>query len=281
MGNEIDTLDRRAAELLRRARALEADASQPEYARRNARSVVDALESSEEGLLGPAERLRRLKADLPHANSPEEVQALIGDDLPRVADDIARLERSLPAERPPAPVDEGPAPADEGPAPADEGPAPAAGPEPSEAIRIRADRREGRVLENPAERLPRSQRIAVDTFQEQFNELYKGGATSGDGSTAFAALKEQAAGGVGRPPRDVVQPGTLHRDKCDQLARGLERMLNDAEVGGRLPPQARQRVEFEIKKLREARDWADAVHGGERLDPPRWARPWRDELELD
>jgi hypothetical protein len=63
------------------------------------------------------------------------------------------------------------------------------------------------------------------------------------------------------------------------MARGLERMLNDPERGGRLPAGAQERVRFEIQKLREAVAWADAVRQGENRPLPRWARPWAADLD--
>lgn len=275
---QLNAIDQRAAELLRRAQALAADESQPDYVRANAESVVEALNSTDAGMEGPGERTRRLRADLPAAGDPDEVRTFVSDEAARVAADLAALERTLPREQaPPAPTEPGP--------PAEAEPAtpparrPPDRPEPIERVRLPAERAEGRVLENPADPLPRTQRMAVDLFQEQFNELYRGGATEGDGGSAYAALREQAAGGLGKPPEDVVVEGTFHRDKSEQMARGLERMLNDPERGGRLPAGAQERVRFEIQKLREAVAWADAVRQGENRPLPRWARPWAADLD--
>jgi hypothetical protein len=149
------------------------------------------------------------------------------------------------------------------------------GAEVDRALTVKASRPEARVIQNPADRFPRSQALAIDEVQTVMNDLYREGAAYGDGSTAYMAMLEQAEAGPGRQPISVVED-TLHGPKAQQYSQGLGDIL--AERGPNLPAEAQQRVQLEIDKMNEALRWAEGVRNG--VDPavPRWARPWAEDL---
>jgi hypothetical protein len=85
-------------------------------------------------------------------------------------------------------------------------------------------------------------------------------------------MKEQFEGGVGKPPKPL-KDGTLHADKCRQYIKGLERHRPS------LPSEAQQRIDREIQKMTEALKWAKDYHSGNDPEIPKWAKPWKDQLE--
>ena len=148
-------------------------------------------------------------------------------------------------------------------------------PEVDRSLRVRASRPEARLIENPAERFPRSQALAIDELQVVMNDLYREGAAYGDGSTAYMTMLEQVRGGVGHDPVEIVAD-TLHAQKAEQYAQGLA----EHPQLPNLPPEARVRVDVEISKLRSALDWARRFRAGEDPPVPNWARDWADELRV-
>ena len=147
------------------------------------------------------------------------------------------------------------------------------GPEVDRSLRVKAERPEARLIENPAERFPRSQAMAIDEVQTVMNDLYREGAAFGDGSTAYITMLEQARGGVGHDPVSVVGD-TLHAQKAQQYAQGLA----EHPQLPNLPPEAQGRVQLEISKMNEALEWARAFRAGEDPPVPGWAKEWADEL---
>lgn len=141
-----------------------------------------------------------------------------------------------------------------------------------EKLRVKATTPDARLIENPEIRFLREQARAVDKAQEVMNDLYRERAEYGDGSCAFMAMKEQFEGGVGNPPKPL-KDGTLHADKCRQYIKGLERHRPS------LPSEAQQRIDREIQKITEALQWADEYYGGNDPEIPKWAKPWKDQLE--
>lgn len=131
---------------------------------------------------------------------------------------------------------------------------------------------ETRLIQNSETWFPREQALAVDKAQQVMNDLYKEGGDYGDKSSAFMAMKEQFEGGVGNPPKPL-KDGTLHADKCRQYKKGLERHRPS------LPSEAQQRIDREIQKIIEALQWAKDYYSGNDPEIPRWAKPWKDQLE--
>lgn len=134
-------------------------------------------------------------------------------------------------------------------------------------LRIRAT---GPALANFADLFDRKAADDIDAAQETLNDLYRAKAKEGDGSCAFGAL--QSATEKGDPT------GADHYNKSKQYSKALGDKANLAK----LPATAKEVLLAEKAKLDEAVAWADANKGkkkGTRSQVPRWARPWRDQLE--
>lgn len=138
-------------------------------------------------------------------------------------------------------------------------------------LRVNATTPDARLIENPETWLPREQALAVDKAQEVMNDLYRERAEYGDGSCAFMVMKEQFEGGVGNPPKSLKEP-TLHDGKCREYIKGLQRHAPN------LPSEAKQRIEWEIKAMEEALQWAEEYRNGHDPEIPGWAKPWKDQL---
>ena len=104
------------------------------------------------------------------------------------------------------------------------------------------------------------------------NDLYREGAEYGDKSCAFMVMKEQFKGGVGNPPQSL-KDSTLHAGKCQQYIKGLRRYL------AKLPSEAQEKIEQEIVKMEEALKWAEDYRNSDEPEIPRWAKPWKEQLE--
>lgn len=128
-----------------------------------------------------------------------------------------------------------------------------------------------RLIENPETRFPYSVAKAVDEAQLVMNDLYREQAEYGDGSCAFMVMKEQYEGGVGNEPVSLKR-GTLHALKSRQYIAGLQKPRE------KLPPEARGRIDAEIKKMEEALKWAEDYRNNLDPDIPSWARPWKNQL---
>jgi hypothetical protein len=120
-----------------------------------------------------------------------------------------------------------------------------------------------KILDDAFE-IPNAQSDAVDRAQRFMNDLYKKGASHGDGSTAFIAMAEAKKGGAGNPPQPI-EGGTLHATKCREALPFLQGIVGD------LPARAQQRIREEITKLTEAVAFVDAYAAGRNASPPRWA----------
>ena len=123
---------------------------------------------------------------------------------------------------------------------------------------------EAKLIENPETRFPREEAKAIDQAQEVMNDLYRKEAKYGDGSSAFMVMKEQFDGGVGNEPKSLKN-GTLHKTKCRQYIKGLKKHLPN------LPPEARQRIQYEIQKMEQALQWAEDYKNGKDPKIPAWA----------
>lgn len=130
---------------------------------------------------------------------------------------------------------------------------------------------EAKLIENPETRFPREEAKAIDQAQEVMNDLYRERAEYGDGSSAFMVIKEQFEGGVGNEPKSLKK-NTLHDRKCRQYIKGLKKHLPN------LPPEARQRIQYEIQKIEEALQWAEDYKNGKDPKIPAWAKPWKEQL---
>ena len=89
------------------------------------------------------------------------------------------------------------------------------------------------------------------------------------------AMKEQFEGGVGHSPR-MLAGGTLHYEKCEGYIVGLGRMLYGL---AKLPEEAKQRIAFEIQKMKDTVQWATEYAEGLNPSVPQWAKRWKNELE--
>lgn len=113
----------------------------------------------------------------------------------------------------------------------------------------------------------------LDAAQVTMNDLYRKEAKYGDGSSAFMLLVEQAAGGIGEEPQEIVAD-TLHQAKCEEYIVALGHKL-----GQGLPPLAEERMRAEISKMQEAIDWAESYRAGHDPKIPSWARAWKSQIE--
>jgi len=146
---------------------------------------------------------------------------------------------------------------------------------PLRSLNVKATTPVARLIENPAIQFPYDMAREVDEAQTVMNDLYRAGSTYGDGSSAFMAMKEQSEGGVGHSPR-MIAGGTLHYEKCEGYIVGLGRLLHDL---AELPEEAKQRIAFEIQKMKDAVRWATEYAEGLNPSVPQWARQWKNQLE--
>ncbi len=134
-------------------------------------------------------------------------------------------------------------------------------------LRVKAT---GPALANFADLFDRKVADDLDAAQETLNDLYRAKAKHGDGSCAFGAL--QSATEAGDPT------GADHYNKSKQYSKALK----DKADLPKLPATAKALLLAEQAKLVEAVAWADENKGkpkGKRSSVPRWARPWRADLE--
>ncbi|MGB0385691.1 MAG: hypothetical protein ACPGWR_12800 [Ardenticatenaceae bacterium] len=135
------------------------------------------------------------------------------------------------------------------------------------------------LITDPDIYFPQEQIQLLDAAQKTMNDLYRKEAKYGDGSSAFMVLLEQAAGGVGGEPQQIVGD-TIHKAKCQEYIVGLGHKVGQTwKPGGGLPQQAEDRIRAEISKMQEAIDWAENYCAGHFPKIPSWARPWKSQIE--
>src|SRR5262249_34062656 len=125
-------------------------------------------------------------------------------------------------------------------------------------------------LANFADLFDRDIADAVDAAQKTLNDLYRDGAAYGDGSCAYCAMLEVP---MGKDPT-----GANHFKKSEEYSKGLERLA----AAPKLPAPAREMLLGEKAKLDEAVAWTTENRGkkpGQRTPVPKWAKPYRKELE--
>lgn len=97
------------------------------------------------------------------------------------------------------------------------------------------------------------ERIWLEYAQKLINDLNRKGAKQGDGSAAFAIIGEQVRGGA--EPKKIIETDRLHYDKAWEYSGKLRSLLSANKE--QLRPQAKNRLRLELKKIEEARRWAD------------------------
>lgn len=132
-------------------------------------------------------------------------------------------------------------------------------------------RPEFRLVENPADRFPRSVQQKLDAAQQTIWENNKPSGSLGDKSTQFAAIAEVVAG------RSLTQTGgrgVLHRGKNEDYGRGLARYIQDSDF----PEGAKSIFISEKRKSDEAKVWCDEYVNNEIPTLPAWAAAHKNEL---
>jgi hypothetical protein len=131
-------------------------------------------------------------------------------------------------------------------------------------------------LGNMADLYDRAVADDIDAAQTTMNDLYRDGASYGDGSCAYVVLLAAAQG------KDPT--GKDHYGKSKMYITNFDKVLNGQQKPN-LPADGLGKIQEERDKLQEAVDWHDAnlgKKGGQRTPPPKWAtkqKAWKAELD--